>query len=340
MKDTSHKISIVVPFRNIQRQDFLNDGVFENFLHSLRLVSDSVSEVILVNDHSTDNSLEIIHEVKGLNWKILSLEYNQSGKKAALELGVENVKTDYVWSLDSDVELLNFYPALFEKFQNELSEDLVILSVAMRPESSILSILQCNEWKYMQLLTLFSARMNMPMMCNGANLIFKRSVFLTSIESHRSISSGDDLFLLANIVKSDGSIGLFWKGFVDVVISPVKTVREAINQRLRWAGKTTKIPASKSSVLHFFFALFSALHLLALIGCFLSSLQEISLIFLLVKISFEVIGIRFVFSSGIGLKEILLLIPQLIIYPVFSLSIFISSLFFIPKWKERRVSLK
>ena len=340
MKDTSHKISIVVPFRNIQRQDFLNDGVFENFLHSLRLVSDSVREVILVNDHSTDNSLEIIQDIKGLNWKILSLENNQSGKKAALELGVENVKTDYVWSLDSDVELLNLNPALFEKFQNELSEDLVILSVAMRPESSILSILQCNEWKYMQLLTLFSARMNMPMMCNGANLIFKRSVFLSSIESHRSISSGDDLFLLAQIMRSKGEIGLCWNGFVKVVISPAHSMHEAISQRLRWAGKTTKIPVTKASVLYVSFALFSALHVLAVLGSFFSSFREISLIFLLVKICIEAIGIRSVFSDRFRWKELLVLIPQLLLYPFFSLSIFISSLFFIPKWKERRVSLK
>lgn len=340
MKDTSYKISIVVPFRNIQRQDFLNDGVFENFLHSLRLVSDSVSEVILVNDHSTDNSLEIIQDIKGLNWKILSLEYNQSGKKAALELGVENVKTDYVWSLDSDVEILNFNPALFEKFQNELHEDLVILPVKMRLGRSILEILQCNEWKYMQFLTWLSTRMKLPMMCNGANLIFKRSIFLASIGSHRSISSGDDLFLLAETMRSKGEIGLLWKGYSDVVISPVTSMTEAVNQRLRWAGKTTKIPATKSSVLHVSFALFSAFHVLAVLGSFFSSFQEICLIFLLVKICIEAIGIRFVFSGRIGLKGIFVLIPQLVAYPFFSLFIFISSLFFIPKWKERSVSLK
>jgi hypothetical protein len=141
-------------------------------------------------------------------------------------------------------------------------------------------------------------------------------------------------------MKSKGEIGLCWNGFSNVIISPVKTVREAINQRLRWAGKTTKIPASKSSVLHFFFAIFSALHLLAVIGCFFSFSQEISLIFLLVKICFEVVGIRFVFSSRMRLNQIVMLIPQLVLYPFFSLFIFISSLFFIPKWKERRVSLK
>jgi biofilm PGA synthesis N-glycosyltransferase PgaC len=340
VKDTLPKITIVVPFRNIQSQDHFEDPSFAIFLNSLKSVSGWVQEVILVNDHSTDNSLERINAFKEFNWKILSLKSEEFGKKSALEMGIQEAKTEYIWTLDSDVEILNLNTSRFEKFQNELHEDLVILPVKMKSGGSVLEILQCNEWKYMQLLTWLSARMQMPMMCNGANLIFKRSVFLTSIESHRLISSGDDLFLLAETMRRKGEIGLLWKGFADVIISPVKSLNEAVSQRLRWAGKTTKIPFTKSSVLHFSFALFSAMHLSAVLGCFFTFFREISLIFLLVKICFELVGIRFIFSSRIGLKEIFVLIPQLVVYPFFSLFIFISSLFFVPKWKERRVSLK
>lgn len=340
MKDTLPKITIVVPFRNIQCQDHFEDPSFAIFLNSLKSISGWVQEVILVNDHSTDNSLDRIEYFKEFNWKVLSLAYDQIGKKSALEVGIQEAKTEYIWTLDSDVEILNLNKSRFEKFRNELHEDLVILPVKMKSGGSVLEILQCNEWKYMQLLTWLGARMQMPMMCNGANLIFKRSVFLASIESHRLISSGDDLFLLAETMRSKGEIGLLWKGFADVVISPVHSLNEALSQRLRWAGKTTKIPTTKSSVLHFSFALFSAIHLLAVLGCFFTSFREISLLFLLVKICFEVIGIRFIFSSRIGLKGIFVLIPQLVVYPFFSLFIFISSLFFVPKWKERRVSLR
>ena len=340
MKDTLPKITIVVPFRNIPKQDQLDDSSFAIFLSSLKSVSVMVQEVILVNDHSADSSVAQVEFFKEFNWKVLSLNKAETGKKTALELGIQEAKTEYIWTLDADVEILNLKTSLFEKFQNELHEDLFILPVKMKSGKSVLEILQCNEWKYMQFLTWLSARMQMPMMCNGANLIFKRSVFLASIESHRLISSGDDLFLLAETMRSKGEIGLLWKGFADVVVSPVSSMTEAVNQRLRWAGKTTKIPSTKSTVLHFSFALFSAMHLFAVLGCFCNSFREISLMFLLVKICFEVIGIRFVFSSRIGLKEILVLIPQLVVYPFFSLFIFISSLFFVPKWKGRRVSLK
>lgn len=340
MKDTPSKITIVVPFRNIQSHDQSEDSSFAFFLNSLVSVSEHVHEVILVNDHSKDYSVELINSFQLSNWKVVLLEEHQSGKKAALEEGIRAAVTDYIWTLDSDVEIVNFSLSQFEKFQNELHEDLVILPVCMRSGERIIEMLQGNEWRYMQLLTWLSARLKMPMMCNGANLVFKRSVFLKSINLHRSISSGDDLFLLADVLKSKGEIGLCWKGFSDVVITSVQTMGEAISQRLRWAGKTTKIPLTKSSVLHFCFALFSALHLLAFVGCFFSSFQEISLMFLFLKIGLEFVGIRFVFSSRMKLKEIVALIPQLALYPFFSLSVFISSLFFVPKWKGRRVSLK
>jgi len=340
VKDTLPKITIVVPFRNIQSQDLLEDQSFAIFLNSLKSISVLVQEVILVNDHSTDNSVERIDSFKEFNWKILSLKSELSGKKNALELGIQESKTEYIWTLDSDVEILNLNVRRFEKFQNELHEDLVILPVEMKSERRVIAILQCNEWKYMQFMTWFSARLKMPMMCNGANLIFKRSVFLQHINSHKSVSSGDDLFLMSQILKSKGEIGMDWNSFSEVTITPVNTFKEALAQRIRWAGKTTKLPFTKSTFLHFLFALFSLLHIVALVGIFIPSMQKISIVFFLVKMSLEALGVRNIFPNRMNLKEIILFFPQMIVYPFFSLFIFITSLFFVPKWKGRRVSLK
>ncbi len=340
MKDTPSKITIVVPFRNIHNDDHSVDPSFLNFLHSLKLVSECLEEVILVNDHSTDDSVEYVASNIQFNWRLLSLHKNENGKKAALELGIQEAKTEYIWTLDSDVQLLNFDSIRFQEFQNNLKEDLVILPVIMKTGKRLLAILQSNEWRYMQWLTKHSARLKMPMMCNGANLIFKRAVFLQHINIHKSVSSGDDLFLMSQIIKSKGNIGLNWKGFVDVTITPVNTLKEVFAQRIRWAGKTVKLPVTKSTSLHFIFAFFSALHLMAVIGIFIPSIQKMSMAFLLLKISLEVIGVLGVFPNRMKGKEIIVLVPQMLLYPFFSLFIFITSLFFVPKWKGRRVSLK
>jgi glycosyltransferase involved in cell wall biosynthesis len=340
VKDTPSKITIVVPFRNIQHEGHSVDPSFLNFLHSLELISNCVEEVILVNDHSTDASLVSVASFHMNNWKLLSLQNGSYGKKAALDFGIQEAKTEYIWTLDSDVQLLNFDSIRFREFQNNLNEDLVILPVFMKTGKRLLDLAQSNEWRYMQWLTKLSAQLKMSMMCNGANLIFKRSVFLQHINAHRSVSSGDDLFLMSQVLKSKGNIGLNWKGFLDVEITPVNTFKEVFTQRIRWAGKTVKLPVTKSTFLHFVFAFFSALHAIALADIFFPSIQKMSVVFLVLKISLEVIGVLRVFPNRMKGKEIIVLVPQMLLYPFFSLFIFITSLFFVPKWKGRRVSLK
>lgn len=340
MKDTSSKITIVVPFRNIHGEDDSAASSFFNFLRSLKVITEYVEEVILVNDHSTSDSIEIVDSFEMGNWKLLSLPNEKSGKKTALELGIREAKTEYIWTLDSDVEILEFNSNLLEEFQGNLNDELVILPVRMKSGKSMLEIFQANEWRYMQFLTWVSAWINIPMMCNGANLVFKRSVFLQHIESHRTISGGDDLFLLARVLKAKGEIGLFWRGFCEVNITPVNSWKEAFDQRIRWAGKTTKLPLTRGTLMHLLFTAFSALHVLAILGVFYSPIQKISLAFLFVKIILEIACLNKIFPNRITVREGVVLIPQMILYPFFSLFIFISSLFFVPKWKGRRVSLK
>ncbi len=340
MKDTPSKITIVVPFRNIQHEGHSVDAVFTTFLNSLKSVSHYVEEVILVNDHSTDASLISVASFQMNNWKLLSLQNESYGKKAALDFGIQEAKTEYIWTLDSDVQLVNFDSIGFQEFQYNLKGDLIILPVIMKTGKRLLDAAQFNEWRYMQWLTKLSAQLKMPMMCNGANLVFKRSVFHQHIHTHRSVSSGDDMFLMTHVLKSKGDIGLYWKGFVYVEINPVQSLNEAVDQRIRWAGKTTKLPFTRSSILHFIFAFFSALHIVAVIGIFIPSIQKMSVAFLVLKISLEVIGVLGVFPNRMKGKGIFVLVPQMLIYPFFSLCIFISSLFFVPKWKGRRVSLK
>lgn len=340
MKDTRPKISIVVPFRNIQSEIAREDSAFYLFLESLKSVSEFVEEVILVNDHSRDNSIEQVSSLKEANWKVLSLNSLSNGKKAALELGILEARSEYIWTLDSDVQIIDFDPMRFSEFMKNLKEDIVILPVRMSWGSTLLETLQGIEWRYMQFLTWASARLRMPMMCNGANLIFKRSVFLDAIDFHRSISSGDDHFLLSQVLKSNGEIGVQWKGFAVISILPENTLLGAVSQRIRWAGKTVKLPRTRASILHFFFGLMSVVHIFAFFGIFVNSLKDFSAAFLLIKLNLEVLGVLFVFSNRLKVLDVLVLIPQLLFYPFFSLAIFISSLFFVPKWKERRVSLK
>ena len=141
-------------------------------IRSLQFVFEVVEEVIFVNDHSTDGSLEFIASQNLTKASLLSLNENVFGKKAALEMGIKAAKTEYIWSLDADVVIRHFSSVRFLEFERKLEQDLVILPVQMNSGSTLLEMLQANEWRYLQFITLFSSRVNRPMMCNGANLIF------------------------------------------------------------------------------------------------------------------------------------------------------------------------
>jgi len=340
MKDTSSKITIVVPFRHILGKPESVESSLIALVHSLENVSRNVEEIIFVNDHSTDSSAAFLSECSISNLRLLNLSEDLKGKKAALELGVNSAKTEYIWTLDADVDLKDFRVEEFLRFQSSLKTDMVILPVRMKSGKGFLKTLQALEWRYLQFLTWGSARMKMPMMCNGANLVFKRKLFLENIESHRSVSSGDDMFLLSHVLKKNGSFDVCWESFGVVEITAVSSWVEAISQRLRWAGKTAKLPYTKSTFFHLLFALISAMHVLALVGLFKPSLHLMCAYFLMIKVLVEVLGLRSVFSIRMSGMETLVAFPQMLLYPVFSLVIFISSLFFKPKWKGRRVSLK
>ena len=91
-----NKISIIIPAYNEEK----------NILHLLQIVTRSfiITEVICINDGSTDHTLEIIEKVKGI--KIINLEKNY-GKAYAVAEGVRIAKGDIIILLDADMQCLS-----------------------------------------------------------------------------------------------------------------------------------------------------------------------------------------------------------------------------------------
>lgn len=111
-----HSISIIVPFYNA-----------ENFLRkSLNsVINQDIAkpyEIILVNDSSTDNSVNIIKEFKFNFISILNTIVN-SGPAAARNLGIQKAKGEYVCFLDADDTLeKNALSLMYETAKKENSD--------------------------------------------------------------------------------------------------------------------------------------------------------------------------------------------------------------------------
>jgi len=90
------KISVIIPFHNAY--SFLEKSI------SSVLNQEETGELILIDDHSTDNSLDLVQllQQRDNRIKILQNNANTSGASVSRNLGVYHASHDYIAFLDAD----------------------------------------------------------------------------------------------------------------------------------------------------------------------------------------------------------------------------------------------
>jgi len=92
------KISLIIPIYN--EEDMIQKTI--NELKSFVKNEKDEWEILLINDGSTDKTLEILIENKIKNFKIISYTLNR-GKGFAIKKGVSEATGDYICFIDSDL---------------------------------------------------------------------------------------------------------------------------------------------------------------------------------------------------------------------------------------------
>ncbi len=197
-------------------------------------------EIIIINDHSIDNTEYLVKNNQLPNLKLFNLPKGKKGKKEALQLGINNSNGGLIITTDADCihptrwieTIINFY------LQNK--PKLIIAPVLIQGS---------NIFENIQALDLFSlvasgagaSGIKRAIMCNGANLAFEKKAYKELSDPYnKSFSSGDDIFLLLNLKKKYRNGIMFLKSTEAVVFTkPEKTLQQFINQRKRWASKST-----------------------------------------------------------------------------------------------------
>ena len=233
--DSNNKISVIIPFRNeaLRINDLLNS--LNNQIHN-----DIIKEVIFIDDHSTDDSCEIISSwisTSNLNCCLLYLK-DKTGKKHAINLGVNKANSNFILNIDADVCFSNsFFQNLCKEFKGK--SDLYLVSVIdntgiiwSKIESSIISVL-----------TIGMANLKLPILANGAALLFKRKKFieLNPFKSNYNISSGDDLFILESFRNNGLLIDTISPKRLFVFSKGAINSRDFIQRSIRWSGKMSKV---------------------------------------------------------------------------------------------------
>lgn len=318
-KNNLVKVSVLIAARNEEKN-------IEKLLESLKKQSfpKELFEVIIVNDHSTDNTDEIINDFinknKELDVKLLKAE--KKGKKHAISQALHSAINELIIVTDADCVLNDLWIESIVGFYQEEKCKMILAPVLLSPAENLFEKMQVLEHLSLIGSTAGSASIGFPVMCNGANMAYERKAAL-EVEKFRKdfdIPSGDDMFLLEQFVKCYGhnNVKFLLSKSAVVKTKTCKTIKDFIRQRRRWVSKT-KSYTSWKVIVTALIVLFFNLSIISLLvsAFFVPALWSIYILLTLLKffIDFPLLkNITNFMNQGSLLKWVL---PLEIIYPFY-----------------------
>ena len=200
-------------------------------------------EVIIVNDHSTDATVGMVHEFNtghpGLTVRLLNA--TGEGKKRAISEGIKIASGRLILVTDADCLMSEGWIRSFAVAYNKKGSRCISGPVKMTGKGIFAGI---QGLEFMSLIGSGAGSISagMPVMCNGANFCYEKSAFesVGGFEDNHHYASGDDVFLMLKINKQygSGSVG-FLKDRASIVTTAAQpNLRSFLNQRMRWTSKS------------------------------------------------------------------------------------------------------
>ncbi|KXX71778.1 hypothetical protein AVL50_03060 [Flammeovirga sp. SJP92] len=333
-------VTVVVALRNEEKN-------IETLFQSLKQQSYQHFNCCFINDHSDDNTALLLEEkVKSASdqFKVISLNKNEEGKKMAIRKGVENAQGDLIITTDADcVHDPDWIKTIVAYYHQYKKPKLLSGPVQFSPSNTFLQQLMTIEFGSLILTGATSIMNKQPNMCNAANLAFQREAFLhqNNYEKHIHIPTGDDEFLMHQIAAEDPSKIRFIKNSKAIVQTPPpEGFSSFIQQRIRWASKwrhyDNKSP--QLSAIFIFLLHFSFIGSLASVtffsGNWLILLSGLA-VRLLIELYFNKIMLKWQ-----GDHRLVKWIPLVsLLYPFYAFSIGLLATFSKYSWKNRKYNV-
>lgn len=237
-------ISVIIPARNeAQHIKACIDSVIAQSYPS------TFFEVLVVDDHSTDDTAAIVAAFKLPHIKLITLkDFVTAGainsyKKKAIEVAIQQSTGDLIVTTDADCTVPINWLQTIAAFYEEKKPSFIVMPVLIYCNKKFISIFQSLDFMTLQGITGASVFKKIHSMCNGANLAYTKKAFIDvdGFKGIDAIASGDDMLLMHKIYKQDPASVLFLKSKeVIVTTQPVPTIKDFFNQRIRWASKADK----------------------------------------------------------------------------------------------------
>lgn len=211
------KVSIVVPIYNTEKY-------LRRCLMSIINQKASDIEIILVNDGSTDSSIDIINEFAELDNRIIVINKTNSGLSSARNSGIDVAKGEYILHIDSDDWIEPNYIHDIYEYAISLQLDMVVTDaywdwddghIEYKKDINIKEYRILNNMEYLDYFFKGKAR---PVVWNK---LFKTNLYKeNNIKHPDGISLGEDLATTPKLAFHANRIGKINKAYVHYIQNP------------------------------------------------------------------------------------------------------------------------
>jgi poly-beta-1,6-N-acetyl-D-glucosamine synthase len=230
-------MSVVVAFRN-------EENSLLQLLYSLnkQVYPEALREVILVNDHSDDRSMQIAEDFARAHpgFHCLSNGKDENGKKAAVLKGVNSAAFSLIVITDADCSMGDNWLSTFSAIYSRLNSGMIIGLVDMEVKPGLFNRFQEIEFLSLVASGAAAAAGGRPIYCNAANLAFRKELFLSYADPlSMTVPSGDDTLFMLQVKQDPSARIILLKSVAGIVTTNgAGNIREFFNQRSRWASKS------------------------------------------------------------------------------------------------------
>ena len=197
-------------------------------------------EVIVVDDHSTDNTADVVKQFENIKLVTLHEPEQNSYKKKAIETGIQHASGDLIVTTDADCLPGEHWLSTLASFHQQNEIVFIAAPVVFHHQNNVLEIFQALDFLTLQGITAVSVDSKLFAMSNGANMAYSREIFyeVDGFSGVDKIASGDDMLLMNKIWTRDKQkIQYLLSPDAIVYTPPMKTWKTFLNQRIRWASK-------------------------------------------------------------------------------------------------------
>ena len=224
---------------------------FRNESHRIRPLLESMVElnypgekieIILVDDHSEDNSAELIKEFAlshSLPVKVMSLPPGKTGKKAAIALARQYASSDFLFFTDADARLPPDWIGQMLCCMQQSGASMVCSEIGLEPGGRLFQELEMLEQAALVAISAAGLAAGKPFLCNGAGYLITSVAFdlASRFATSEKFPGGDDVLLLHSVHKARLKTAYCRMNHSMVRLDTSTGFTDFLQQRIRWGSK-------------------------------------------------------------------------------------------------------